>query len=65
MQVLIDPAYGRDDGSGRRKRAPALPRVSVTDNVFELRKAFQEAERLGKADAEKEIRKSRASADDD
>ena len=41
------------------------PQVSVTDSVFDLRKAFQEAERLGEAQARKEIQRSMASRDDD
>lgn len=41
------------------------PQVSVTDSVFELRRAFQEAERLGEAQARKEIQRSMASRDED
>lgn len=36
--------------------------MSVTDDVFALRRAFQEAERLGKQQAEKDIK--RASRDE-
>lgn len=39
--------------------------MSVTDSVFDLRKAFEEAERLGQAQAQKEIQRSMSSRDDD
>ena len=39
--------------------------MSVTDSVFDLRKAIEEAERLGQAQARKEIQRSMASRDDD
>lgn len=44
---------------------PSHAQVSVTDSVFDLRKAFEEAERLGQAQAQKEIQRSMASRDDD
>lgn len=63
LQLLFFPDSLKQDGVPRKK-APSLPKVSVTDSVFEMRKAFQEAERLGQAQARKDIaRQSRDSPD--
>lgn len=56
IQLLL---FGDSDarGSSSRSKAAALPKVSVTDDVFALRRAFEEAERMGKQQAEKEIKR--------
>lgn len=63
IQLLLFPESGREEG-GTGKRAPQLPKVSVTDDVFALRRAFQEAERMGQQQAQKEIRKAQQSGDE-
>ena len=64
IQLLLDPEYGREQ-AGSNKQAPKLPKVSVTDDVFALRRAFQEAERMGQQQARTEIDKSRSGEESD
>lgn len=59
VQVLLFPDSVAGAG-GTKRKAAALPRVSVTDSVLDMRRAFAEAERLGQAEAAKELaRRSR------
>lgn len=54
IQLLLSPDSLDRQGSAKRK-GPALPRLSVTDSVLDTRRAFAEAERLGQAEASKEL----------
>lgn len=59
IQLLLFPDSLSQQGSGKRKAA-ALPRLSVTASVLDTRRAFAEAERMGQAEASKELaRRSR------
>lgn len=62
IQLLLFGDSDAGSSSSRGSKAAVLPKVSVTDDVFALRRAFQEAERLGKQQAEKDIK--RASRDE-
>ncbi len=48
IQLLLFPELD-NDGAPRRQQEPAdkLPDVSVTDDIFAIRRAFQEAEKQG------------------
>ncbi|PSC73526.1 hypothetical protein C2E20_3519 [Micractinium conductrix] len=61
IQLLLFPESAQEGGP-RKRRADPLPKLNVTDNIYDLRRAFAEAERMGKQQAEKEIK--RASRDD-
>lgn len=53
IQVAIDPESVRDDGLQRRRQEERLPSVKATDDIFAIRRAFQEAEQMGKRSVQK------------
>lgn len=63
VQLLLFPESGGEDSSSRPRAAP-LPKVSSTDDVFALRRAFQEAERMGQQEAQKDLKRSQTRPDD-
>lgn len=63
MQLLLFPESGTD-GAAARPRTPRLPRVSLTDDLSDLRRAFDEAERMGKQQAAKDLQRPRGGAED-
>ena len=62
LQLLLFPEMDRQSRGSAGPRKPNLPKVSVTDNVFELRRAFKEAEHMGQQQAAKDAK--RQSQDD-
>jgi uncharacterized membrane protein len=63
VQLLLFPESGAD-GAPARPRIPTLPRVSLTDDLSDLRRAFDEAERMGRQQAAKDLQRPRGGADD-
>ena len=62
LQLLLFPEMKRQSRGSAAPRKPNLPKVSITDNVFELRRAFKEAEHMGQQQAAKDAK--RQSQDD-
>ena len=54
MQLLLFGPESLKNNSAPKPQAELLPKVSVTDDIFELRRAFEEAERMGKKQADHE-----------
>lgn len=62
IQLLLFPETRREEARPRAR--PQLPKLSVTDDVSSLRRAFEEAERMGQQQARKDIRRSQQSTDE-
>ncbi len=47
IQLLLFPNSLDEDGPRRKVDKDRLPSVSVTDDIFAVRRAFEQAERMG------------------
>ena len=48
IQMALDPESVRENASGKLPKGQKLPNVKATDDIFSIRRAFKEAEQMGK-----------------
>ena len=72
IQMLFDPEALKEDEADRAARraaseaaGPQLPKVGITANPAELRRAFDSAENMGKREGAKEVAASVSESSDD
>lgn len=54
VQMIVDPeAVRAAEGGRRRSPSEQLPKVKLTDDIFAIRRAFKEAEEMGKRSVER------------
>jgi hypothetical protein len=63
VQLIIDPDSVQDSGGRLRKPEESIPKVKATDDIVAIRRAFQQAEQMGKRAASRELKKSRSDSD--
>ena len=59
VQLVVAPDSLGGDGPRRRDTSQRLPKVKVTDDIFSIRRAFKEAEEMGRRASEKDGGKER------
>ena len=61
--LVVAPDWVKATERGREVvKKEKLPDVKVTDDIFSLRRAFKEAEEMGRRSAERELRSSSSSS---
>lgn len=53
IALVVAPDWVNNGSQNRRKEEQKLPKVKVTDDIMSLRRAFKEAEEMGRRSAEK------------
>jgi len=54
VQLIVDPEGVSSSGGRRRGQEDRLPDVKITDDLFAIRRAFKEAEEMGRRRAAKD-----------
>ena len=54
IALVVAPEWVNSTSPNNAKKVEKLPDVKITDDIFSLRRAFKEAEEMGKRSAEKE-----------
>jgi len=54
IALIVAPDWVNNGPQSSKKQERTLPKVNITDDIFTLRRAFKEAEDMGRRSAEKE-----------
>ncbi|KAL4534899.1 hypothetical protein Ndes2526A_g05764 [Nannochloris sp. 'desiccata'] len=54
IALIVAPDWVNNGPQSQKKQEQKLPKVNITDDIFTLRRAFKEAEEMGRRNAEKE-----------
>ncbi len=54
IALIVAPDWVNNGPQSKKKQENKLPKVNITDDIYTLRRAFKEAEEMGRRNAEKE-----------